>query len=575
MTTSPALQQILGGRFRIDAKLGEGGMGAVFVATDLSIRRQVAVKLLRPELADDPVSLERMREEASSLAALHHPNVVQLYDFHAGTAETTFLLMELVHGESLSRRLSTQGPLPVAVAVDYARQVLSALSAAHAKGIIHRDIKPGNVLVVSVPMQKDLIKVLDFGIAKLTEETIRRRPTTAGILIGTPAAMSPEQASGRPVDARSDIYAAGLLLYTLLAGGNPFSGSDDLAGTLVRVQSVVPMPISQVRPDVSSALSEIIAVAMAKNPAERFQTAEEFVNALDWATGAVSQAAPAPVTLLSPSSAGPTGRASQAPASGHPQAGVIANVTNSQWTGPASSGPEHTAQSAAPSYARVSMRPPDRSGLSAGAIVAIALGGLLVVAIGAIAYLVGRSDAPPPLATVADAAPPNAAADAAPTRSAPNSTASANASIRSKPQLPAPAATTSDRKANCDCALSRNSEHIGKHGGLPLGKKIVPLDCQCDSKLGGTLCPHEIRKCGPTDVDCEDGFTPCKDIRLAGRAEGEACTGWVRRRGDRTSGTLSSCKFPSSVTGYSGKKDEACTGFTVQLQQTQGLLRCD
>ncbi len=278
------LDRVIGGRFRLDSLLGRGGMGSVFKATDLSIHRQVAIKLLHPEVADDPVSVERMREEALSLASLRHPNVVQLYDFYSSGPDATFLVMELVEGQSLARRLDRDGPLPVKTAIDYTRQILSALGAAHDKGIIHRDIKPGNVVIVTVPMERERIKVLDFGLAKLTEVTLRRRPTATGVLLGTPPYMSPEQATGRPLDPRSDLYAAALLLYTLLAGRNPFLAAGDSAATLVRVQSVVPPQIDEVRGDVPSALAEVIAIGMAKNPNERFQSAAELVQALDWAS---------------------------------------------------------------------------------------------------------------------------------------------------------------------------------------------------------------------------------------------------------------------------------------------------
>ena len=194
--------QLLAGRFRIESVLGSGGMGAVYAATDTSVGRRVAIKMLHPDVALQRDSLERMREEAFSLASLHHPNIVQLFDFYAGGPECTFLVMELVEAGTLNTVLRTRVPFPVETAIDYAKQVLSALAAAHARGIFHRDIKPANLLVVSLPARHELIKVIDFGIAKLTEETIRRRPTTAGVLLGTPTFMASDaRAWTSPVNA--------------------------------------------------------------------------------------------------------------------------------------------------------------------------------------------------------------------------------------------------------------------------------------------------------------------------------------------------------------------------------------
>ena len=617
--TNPTLQQVLGGRYRLEAVLGQGGMGAVYAATDLTINRRVAIKLLRRELADDRDSLERMREEAVSLAALRHPNVVQLYDFHAATPETTFLLMELVEGESLSRRLERQGPMPLAVAVDYARQVLSALSAAHARGIIHRDIKPGNVLVMAVPMQKDLIKVLDFGIAKLTEDTIRRKPTTAGMLIGTPAYMSPEQAAGRPVDTRSDIYAAGLLLYTLLAGRNPFSGFE-LASTLVRVQNVDPPPLVAVRPDAGAALAEVLAVAMAKEPAKRFQTAQELVAAIDWATTGGAEAAPSLRGAVStpPTVDALTARPSAAPPSlTAPQVGTA----EATWTARGTTMPHGQSTMASATAAPLSTHAPlvssqgsatqpvqhARSGGSTVMVVGLLVMGMaLVVAVGALAYLLLGRDAPgattatsPPAAS-ADAAATPPPTSAAPLASAPPTSGTSRIVPKTTPSAKDPTkdsvgAGTTDR---CNCRPTIDSVNSLHGRSANLGKRIVPLDCRCEG-VGQSICPTEIRACSPkatqsgevTPAGCRhDGFTECPGgmaaMSIKGTKAGEACSGW-NSVGQKASGTLS-CRFPESVIHYTGPKgtspgmrsafDEIpgvpCKGFRVDLVEVDGFLYC-
>lgn len=275
----------LGGRYRVESVLGTGGMGVVYAATDLRVRRRVAVKMLRPESVDDADSLERLREEAFSLASIRHPNIVQLYDFVFDGPHASFMIMELVDGESLSARLRRQaGPMPLEPARELALQLLSALAAAHAQGLVHRDIKPGNILLTSLPGRGDLVKVVDFGIAKLAESTIRRRPTTRSVVLGTPGYMAPEQAAGEIVDHRADVYAAALVFYRMLAGVNPFE-APDIATTLHRVVSMVPPPLSEYRPDLPSPLVRALGRALSKDRERRYANALELYGAIG---GAVS-----------------------------------------------------------------------------------------------------------------------------------------------------------------------------------------------------------------------------------------------------------------------------------------------
>jgi serine/threonine protein kinase len=235
------------GSYRVLAKLGEGGMGEVYRARDLALDRDVAFKILPPRSLDNPESLARFEREARMLAALNHPNVAAIYSIEtvdppSGVAQPSAraLVLELVDGETLAERLR-RGPLPLASALDIARQIASALDAAHEKGIVHRDLKPANVKVTP----EGVVKVLDFGLAKLTgpldasngerSSTQTIDETRAGVILGTAAYMSPEQARGQPVDKRTDIWAFGCVLFELLSGARAFERegfSDTLAAVL-------------------------------------------------------------------------------------------------------------------------------------------------------------------------------------------------------------------------------------------------------------------------------------------------------------------------------------------------------
>ena len=238
MTLSPGSRL---GDYEVIALLGVGGMGEVYRATDTNLKRQVALKVLPVSVAGDAERLARFQLEAQVVAALNHPHIAQIYGIEK-TAESTALVMELVEGEDLAHRLA-RGPLPIDEAVPIARQIAGALEAAHEQGIVHRDLKPPNIMV----RPEGTVKVLDFGVAKalepradvvdpaLTALTISSPPvTTRGVILGTAAYMSPEQARGRPVDKRADIWAFGCVLYEMLSGRKPFEG-DDATDTIIAV----------------------------------------------------------------------------------------------------------------------------------------------------------------------------------------------------------------------------------------------------------------------------------------------------------------------------------------------------
>ena len=264
MTTG---QRTLGSRYELAGLLGAGGMAEVFLGRDTRLDRDVAIKLLRNELNSDPSFIARFRREAQSAASLNHHNIVAVYD--TGEDEgTPYIIMEYVEGRTLRDVLRGEGPMFPRRALEVVADVCSALAFSHAAGIIHRDIKPANVMLT----RGGTIKVMDFGIARAMTTSVTMTQT-AGIL-GTAQYLSPEQARGEHVDARSDLYSAGCLLYELVAGRAPFVGDSpvSVAYQHVREQPVAP---SQLNRDISPAVDAVVLKAMAKNPGNRYQSADE------------------------------------------------------------------------------------------------------------------------------------------------------------------------------------------------------------------------------------------------------------------------------------------------------------
>jgi serine/threonine-protein kinase len=274
---SLSVGQTLGDRYRIDALLARGGMGSVFKATDTRLSRAVAIKALHSELSADTTEVARFEREARAIAGLHHPGLVQVLDV-GREGDVPYLVMEHVPGRTLADLLAKEGKLDPARASDLAEQTLFALSVAHGAGIVHRDIKPGNVMVVPTG-GRELVKVLDFGVAQLKQGTAYTRLTQTGAIVGTPAFMAPEQIRGEACDARTDVYAVGVLLWCLLTGRRPFSGKD-MAGIVMDVLDHVPARADRLEPGVPAAIATAAEVAMQKRPELRFATASAFASAL-------------------------------------------------------------------------------------------------------------------------------------------------------------------------------------------------------------------------------------------------------------------------------------------------------
>jgi serine/threonine-protein kinase len=254
------------GRYKILKKIGAGGMADVYSAEDQTLGRQVAIKILNDRHAGDEQFVERFRREAQNAAGLNHPNIVSIYD--RGEAEGTYYIaMEFLDGRSLKELIVARGPSPIPVAIGYARQVLAALRFSHRNGIVHRDIKPHNVIVDA----EGRIKVTDFGIARAGAAS---QMTEAGSIIGTAQYLSPEQARGAPVDQTSDLYSVGVLLYELLTGTVPFTG-DAAVEIAMKHLSQIPEPPSAKRPEVPADLDAVVLRALAKDPHDRYASAEE------------------------------------------------------------------------------------------------------------------------------------------------------------------------------------------------------------------------------------------------------------------------------------------------------------
>src|SRR5215212_9503370 len=264
-TTDTLLNRVFDGRYVIRRRLGSGGMADVYLAEDQELGRRVALKMLNDRHASDEQFVERFRREAQSAAGLNHPNIVSIFD--RGHAEGTYYIaMEFLDGRTLKELLVRNGPTPVPIAIDYARQILGALAFAHRNGIVHRDIKPHNVLVGP----DGRLKVTDFGIARSGASQM----TEVGSIIGTAQYLSPEQARGAAVDDRSDLYSTGIVLYEMLTGQVPFNGTTALEIAMKHL-STIPEPPSKLRPEIPHDLDLVVLRALAKAAGDRYATAEE------------------------------------------------------------------------------------------------------------------------------------------------------------------------------------------------------------------------------------------------------------------------------------------------------------
>ena len=290
--------KVIGGRYRITKLVGQGGFGGVYSAEHTATGDTLAIKVLRADVENNKDVIMRFRQEAKQTSKLKHPNTVRVYDFGQMDDGNLFLAMEFLVGSELTDVMRKEGPLSYKRVIRICIQVLKSLSEAHSKGLVHRDLKPDNIFLQDLHGEQDFVRVLDFGIAKsLSDE--QQDITSTGAVIGTPKYMSPEQARGQPVDERTDIYSLGVILFELLSGAPPFVAETPLAMILRRVTEEPPRIHDNVALPTPLALCDVTLKSLAKNPADRYQSADEFAKALE---GVLETATTEP--LVQPGAAG-------------------------------------------------------------------------------------------------------------------------------------------------------------------------------------------------------------------------------------------------------------------------------
>jgi eukaryotic-like serine/threonine-protein kinase len=285
------LGRVLGDRYRVLSRLGEGGMGTVYLCEHAVLHRRFAIKLLRREAAADPELVDRFRNEAISASRIGQENVVEVLDFGAEEDGVLYYVMEALDGRSLGALIREEGPLPVPRALEVLDQICRALGAAHASGVVHRDVKPDNVFLARREDGTQRAKVIDFGISHVPPAAGGERITREGALIGTPEYMAPEQAAGGEVDPRTDVYAVGVLAFEMLTGTLPLEGATPVA-TLVAHQTCTPDPPSRRAPGVPPEVDALVLRALAKRPEDRFPTMDALAAEVTRVRAALARATP-------------------------------------------------------------------------------------------------------------------------------------------------------------------------------------------------------------------------------------------------------------------------------------------
>jgi len=412
---------LLAGKYRVGNRLGGGGMGEVYEGVQEDLGRKVAIKVMSGPMANDPQLLARFQLEAKAVAALGHPHIVAVTDFQDNPNEPPFIVMERLVGESLGELLEREPMVEPGRACRIAEQTLSALAAAHEAGLVHRDVKPDNIFLCRTDTNAEIVKLLDFGVAKAMEAQPHGKLTSTGAIVGTLVYMAPEQARGEPIDARADVYALGACLYHMLAGQPPFPPVN-AARLLSAVCNESPTPLGAMRPDIDGGLVGIVARAMAREANHRFISARAMMGAIGaYLRGEAPITDPMSATALAPSGLGITG--APAPFSGAPSTGprhtphprtpqpiqyVTPNPMHatpnpmpmSPYAHPGSGGGV-----VVPPYAQAaSMPPPRRSGaMVLAAVFLVLIAGAGVAAAG---FMYVKSKKPTPTAQTATTAPP-------------------------------------------------------------------------------------------------------------------------------------------------------------------------
>ena len=292
----PYVGKVIKNRYKVIKKVGEGGMGTVYLAEQMSVGRKVALKLLQGNYATDDEFIGRFRREARLAASLNHRNIVTVYDFDQGDDETLFIAMEYLDGGKLSDLIRRDGPLGIRRAARLGLQIAEGLEAAHRAGVIHRDIKPDNIMVMGEE-SVEAVKLMDFGIARLRDVGAASRLTRADVIMGTPAYMAPEQAEGAEVSEQTDIYALGIVLYEMLSGSVPFKASTPSAVLVKQIQEA-PLPLRKLRREIPASIERVVMRALEKKPQKRQRDMREVVQGLQKVDVGLVEEEPAAKTMV-------------------------------------------------------------------------------------------------------------------------------------------------------------------------------------------------------------------------------------------------------------------------------------
>jgi len=298
--TDPLLGAVIDDRYRVIARIGEGGMGIVYEVEHVVIEKRLALKVLRDDYSSRPEVVARFRQEAKSASRIGNEHIVDISDFGETPNGASYFVMELLDGEDLANVLAREGTLPLSRAADIVTQCARALAAAHTKGIVHRDMKPENIFLTEREGRPDFVKIMDFGIAKMSDIETAGQPgrklTKTGMIFGTPEYMSPEQAAGKSLDHRVDIYALGVIFFELLTGRVPFSG-DTFMGVLTQHMFEAPPALVAANPNlkVPESVELFVRRALSKDAGDRFQTCDELISAMEKAVRGVAPSTPPPV----------------------------------------------------------------------------------------------------------------------------------------------------------------------------------------------------------------------------------------------------------------------------------------
>ncbi len=466
----------LADRFRIVAKLGEGGMGAVYKAEHTKMDRLCAIKILSPQVVADAEAVARFNREANMSSKIEHAHAVTIYDYGEAEGGLIYLAMEYIEGETLSDVLKREGAFPAERAVKIARQCADALDAAHALNIVHRDLKPDNIMLARKARAGDYVKVLDFGIAKMTESDDKRQDLTqAGFVIGTPYYMSPEQVAGHKLDPRSDVYSFALIVYEMLTGKLPFEGPNTQAVMVSRL-TTAPWPLREVNPNIPESMERVVMRALVKDRDNRTPSAGQFVAELEaalagrdpLATQAQRSASTTPVPVGPPPIPGPALGAPPMPAAVPPTDAA---------PGPLSAGT--VVEHAAPAYAAAAAYAPAAPAKKGGAGKVIAIVVLLLFLIGgggaaiAVYFLVIKQPAETANATTSNTSNSN--------------TSNSNASTGGASPTGTTVSPEASRLYQEGNARARLEDYAG---AVELYKKAIaiqPKFPECHENLGGAL----------------------------------------------------------------------------------------